>query len=479
MTPRTVRAAAYALALLLPALLGTPAWAQPQRLATLELGFGGAPVADAWNPIRLVLRDVGPVELELAVDQGSLRDGAIPFLYRATVRGGSGLSVFDDEVYLPAWRSLSWTVRSGGVTVASGSLPRVDAERREVDLIVTASPGAMRGLLDSGARAIDVPPDRLLPRTAAYDGVRSVLVAGDGELPRADALVAAATAGAVVVLGDAALDTPLGRLAPVDGAWRRVGAGWIVTDEALADGPAVLAAARFDHDSVVSALIGAGRLRPPSSLPSVTLLFGAAAYALGALVLMRFGGVPGLAAAAALGAAASVVAWSTLRPASPTFEEVREMVVGGGTIGQRWRVHDVVSLPATTVRVDAASRPAVPAPLLTTPAWSEFDVARWRSRQVVERPAVADAYLRWDAAGTLVNDAPHALVDVHVRGGPSFGRVAAGAVAAAAGHDPPVPSATARALLDLLPPGTAVGTDGAVWYLALALEPLAAAGGDP
>lgn len=114
MTLATMSLRRFAPALVAAALLvaGSALAQGPNRAAELELGFGGAIVADAWNPLRLVLRDVGSVQLEVAIDRGTLRDGERWSVYRADLPGGSGLSVFEDELFVPVWRSLQWTVRS-------------------------------------------------------------------------------------------------------------------------------------------------------------------------------------------------------------------------------------------------------------------------------------------------------------------------------------------------------------------------------
>jgi hypothetical protein len=449
--------------------------AQVQRLATLELGFGDAVVAGAWNPLRLTLRDVGPVDLEIAIDAGSLREGEIPLVYRARIPGGSGLSVFDDELFVPPWRSLTWTVRAGTSLVASGSLPRAAVDMRAVDLVVTDAPGAWRARLGDGARVVDVPAERLLARSAAFDGVRTVVVSADGILPRVDVLVAAAVAGSVVLLSDGAAALPaLAGLVPEgESSWRRVGSGWIALEAALERGPAVLTAARFDHAAALSAFAAADRLSPPASVRGSTVLFGAAAYVLAVLVVLRFGGLPGVVAAGTLAAAAGLLAWTSLRPEAPTFTATRDLVVGGGGIGQRWRIHEVMSLPAAEVRVAAASRPVSPGPLVTGPDGTTVSLARWRNQQLVERPRSLDAPLRWLDDDELRNVGARPLAEVQVKGGRHYGLVAPGAVALPPDRDLPPPSPIARALLDVVPYGTAIARDGATWIVALAEAPRA------
>jgi len=117
------------LALLLAASLHVGQGQGSDRLAEVEVGFRGAPVADAWNPLRVTVRDVGSGRLTLVADQGNLRDGEIPWTMVVPVTGGAGVRVLEVDVFLPAWRSLVWSLEAGGSIVASGALPREAAER--------------------------------------------------------------------------------------------------------------------------------------------------------------------------------------------------------------------------------------------------------------------------------------------------------------------------------------------------------------
>src|SRR5690606_10472096 len=120
---RTSTARKLAVALLAAAgwlsVAAGPAGAQQVEF---ELRHSQQVVAGAWNPVRLVLRDQRDVLLEIRLDQGSLQTGERVVTYRAPLAGGSGLSSFEDDLFVPAWRSLTWTVRAGGRTLASGAL---------------------------------------------------------------------------------------------------------------------------------------------------------------------------------------------------------------------------------------------------------------------------------------------------------------------------------------------------------------------
>ena len=446
------------------ALIGT-AWAQAggaSRSASLELGFGGALVADAWNPLRLVLRDVGPVTFELAIDRGTLRDGERWSVYRAELEGGSGLSVVEDEVFVPVWRSLSWTVRSGGLTVASGSVARTQADRRPLDVIV-GEPGPVVRSRVIGARSVDLAADRLPLRSAAYDGVGRVIVATPSARPQA--LLAAAVAGAEVVLTAAAAANPdLNALLPAGGE-RAVGAGRLVSIDAWR--PAPDAAWRPDQAALLSAFAAAERIALPRPAPVLPLLIAASAYALAVLLVLRFAGVPGVTAALVLALGASLAVWTPLRPERPTIDATRDLVVGAEGIGQRWRLHERLTLPAQTLVLDVAGWPLTDVEARLGPASVAVDLPRWRHLLVVERPRTTALPLLQRADGAWHNQGAVPLTVVAIRGGDHVDDVPPDALVPPPTRDArPLPS-IALALLELVPEGAAVASDGAQWFVAL------------
>lgn len=467
MTLATMSLRRFAPALVAAALLvaGSALAQGPNRAAELELGFGGAIVADAWNPLRLVLRDVGSVQLEVAIDRGTLRDGERWSVYRADLPGGSGLSVFEDELFVPVWRSLQWTVRSDGLLIASGSVPRTQADRRALSLIVGEPGPALRAALGA-ARSVDVAPDLLPLRSAAYDGVASVVIATPSVRPQA--ALAAAVAGARVLLAPAARDVPdLAALLGPDGLERRLGSGSV----AVASSAGVAAGVRdaVDHAALISAFVAAERLAPPRPQPVMPLLIGAATYAIVVLVLLRFGGLPGIVAAAVIALAASAIAWVPLRPTADGVSAVRDLVIGGDGIGQRWRVHETLTLPARTLTIASAAWVLSDTDARLGPERTEVDVARWRHVVAVERPRAASVALVQDQDGSWRNVGERALALVVLPAGDVVRDVPAGAlVSAAQGEEGRLP-AVAHALRELTPPGAALGFDGERWLLALPL----------
>ena len=457
-------ASSAALALLVIALSSLAAAQSSARTATLELGFGDAVVANAWNPLRLVLRDVGPVEFELSIDRGTLREGERWLRYRAEVPGGSGLSVFEDELFVPVWRSLSWVVRSGGLTVTSGSLPRTLADRRPLDLVVGEPGPEVRSSL-VGGRIVDLSPERLPLRSAAYDGVANLVVATPNA--RAQSVVAAAVAGSTVVLAPASLaDASLATLLPAGEGSRVVGSGRVQDVESWMETMSAHPA-RFDHAALVSALASIERITPSSPPPVLPLLLGASAYALIVLVMLRFGGLPGLLAALLLALTTSVAAWVPLRPAQSSVDQVTDLVVGADGVGQRWRLHERFTLPARTAVLPVAGWPLSNVEARVGPDSVSVDLGRWRSAQVLERPRAVGMPLVQDEDGVWRNAGDASLALVSVRGGETALDVAPGQRLPVQVRDVgPLPR-IAVALLELVPEGAAVASDGRSWFVGL------------
>ena len=158
--------------------------ASAQSQVQMELGIGGNVVVGAWNPLRVVARDL-PVgsRLEVTFDHGSLREGQVPFVLSLPVSGGPGLSVVERTVYVAPFHSVSWAVVGQGAIVASGSIPGRDQDETPLDVVLSRRSGVFAAALPNDARVVDVGAAQLPLDVAAYDGVRSVIVVRRGENP--------------------------------------------------------------------------------------------------------------------------------------------------------------------------------------------------------------------------------------------------------------------------------------------------------
>lgn len=164
---------ARCLALLWALLASTVALGQAPS-ARFSLGVAGQPVADAWNPLRLELRDAPPATLTLQIDQGTLRSGELPLTVSHAVRGGAGISVFETTVYLPRFARLAWRLATPDRVLASGSVEGREADARPLDLLLSNLPGSYRAAYATaygpGARLADVVASDLPSEPAAtYD----------------------------------------------------------------------------------------------------------------------------------------------------------------------------------------------------------------------------------------------------------------------------------------------------------------------
>lgn len=443
--------------------------AQGAPLAEVVLGFRGAPVADAWNPVRVLLRDVGAGEAVLTIDQGSLLEGERPWTVVLPIVGGGGVRVLDVDVFLPTWRSLRWTVDAGGLRLASGALARTDADRRPVDLVVSSRAGEVVGAL--GGRALDVAAVDLPARAAAYGGVRSVWLDGTAPLPDPRVLAAAAAGGAVVVVqGAAQASTELAVVrasAAEQGGWLGTGAGgwWF---GAPPDG-AALTAARLDVAALATAFAAADAVELPRFPPPLHVALASAAYVLLVVVAWRVGGAAGAVTWAwiviAVGAA-TVVAW---RPSDAQVVQRRALHVASSELSLRQRAFDVVTLPAATLGIDGVARPA--APHLggvrhdATPR-TEVQLDRWRGATLLEVPQAAAAALAWGADGAPRAVGGFAVSDVRVVGGPAWPRIEPDA-APGVPTDPAPLIGAEETFEALLPEGSAWARSGADWHVLL------------
>ena len=443
--------------------------AQGAPLAEVVIGFRGAPVADAWNPVRLLLRDVGAGALTLTIDQGSLLEGERPWTVVLPFVGGGGVRVLDVDVFLPSWRSLRWTVDAGGLRLASGALARTDADRRPVDLVVSSRAGEVVAAL--GGRALDVAASDLPARAAAYGGVRSVWLDGTTPLPGPQVLAAAAAGGAIVVVQGAAqaadaLVSVRGAAADEGGWWGTGAGGWWFGEPP--DG-AALTAARLDVAALATAFAAAEAVELPRFPPPLHVALASAAYVLLIAVAWRVGGAAGGVTWAWIVVAAGAVTVVAWRPSEAQVVQQRALHVAARELALRQRAFDVVTLPAATLAIDGVARPA--APLVggvrhgPTPR-TEVHLERWRGATLLEAPQAAPVALGWAADGAPSAVGGLALERVRVVGGAAWPRIEPGEAAGAPTDPSPLVGAEA-AFEALLPDGSAWARSGSDWHVLL------------
>lgn len=428
----------------------------------LEVGLASHVVAGAWNPIRFVSRDTPPATLTIVIDQGSLRSGPVPLTLVQEIAGGAGVSVYETLVHLSGYSSISWTLRTTDTTLASGSLPGREADARRLDLLVSREPGRLRGSLGPDARPVDVPAAALPLDSAAYAGVRSLVIDGTAAAPRLEAVAAAASGGALVVF---AADLPashaeLELLAPTSGTYP-LGAGYVV--RAAGDLSAAVASVLAELpepllERLVAALAAEPLVARPVAAPQPLVLAVAGAFALLCVLLLRSFTGPGLLGALALALILSLASWRALRPPEPIISASGRIGLSGGELALVVEVQEHLTLPPGTISLLGAARPLSAMPYRIDAAGTHFDLGSWRSVRLALPPAVEVSPLRYEA-GTLINAGARELHNLHVVGmGPQAG-LGPGARAQARPQEwQGAPSAVYAQLEAVLPEGSALGT---------------------
>lgn len=402
------------LLLLLCLLLGGPA----VRGAELSLGFDGEVVAGRWNPFEFRSRDSADITLTVTVDQGDLRRGPLPAVHTWHIPGGTGLSVLEDDIFIPAWQSLTWTATDASRVLASGSFHPRDLDDRPLGVIVSTAAARHGDLLPAGTRSVPHPAANLPERLAAWDPVRFLIIDGSTAPPSASAVLAAAAAGADVLLLEPlpASFTDLLRLA--GGTVTRYGAGRLFLGAPDELRPLV-AAGGGARELVDGQLDGLSVLEPRPPLRLSLLLPFAAGYALVALLLLRVAGLPGAAAALCLGAIGVAAGWPQLQQEPPRSVEHLEVRVSAGGLS---RVVDTVAIldrQGGQLHLPDRFRPLRPEPYRTSDGQSDFLQDRWQLLHLAGRPVLAEALSQDMAtpagdhpltelfpAGTIVREAP-------------------------------------------------------------------------
>lgn len=451
-------------------LLAALAWSGEAHASQvrLDVGFSGEIVADAWNPIRLTLRDQPDAELKIDIDQGSLRAGEQWLRYRAPVRGGSGLSVFEDDLYIPAWRTFNWSLETRDRVLASGSFDSRHVDGRGLALIVAERLGAWSELFDDDTRVVDVGPHQLPERTAAYSAVDALLIDGTTAAPTETAVLAAAVGGTVTVLIEPLPRGFEGLLELAGQPDRRYGSGWIVRST----GDDVVGIfderSRIDARSLIEAVTTPDLTKTPRSLPTTSVALALAAYIALTLPLVRFGRAPGLVTALAVAAVSGAAALTSLRPDEATMLQSRAVYLGSGGLAAVFELRTAVHLPKGELEIPGRGYPLDVAEYTQGRHGLTIGLPRWSTAKVMMAPRASRAVLAW-RQGALANRGDRSLSAVFVVGvGPQEDLPPGGTTAVGTGSTNPVATPEFyEPLARLLPAGSAVARDGTRVHVAL------------
>ena len=383
-----------------------------------DLGFSGEFVSGRWNPVRVELRDINEAELEIHIDQGSLLTGELPMVYRARLPGGNGLSVFKDDLYIPTWRQLSWLIKSGKNTLASGSFNPQERSSSPLDIIVSVHPGRWRSFYDSSSRVLETDPGRLPKRLAAYNGVRSLLIDGTSEPPQLEAIAAAAASGVKVILNTPLPNSHNNLSLLATSPIKRLGAGWIIVNGKKT--PDEFRTFLSFQNGLNGALfferiVGAIEHPAQRGAPPLLLLVVLAIYSLLTLFFLRLGNAVAIISTLALGLVFSLGAWVLLPPETPRLTSTLSLTICGGELAANLRFHSIYNRPGGELNLDLVGHPIEDRSYVVSPSNIRFSLERGERTTIFAKPILSPAPLVWQG-GSLINTGSESLSNVYVNG---------------------------------------------------------------
>lgn len=439
-----MRVAKYSfnLILLLITSLGmTQAGITQEREIRLELGFSGEMVAGAWNPIKVTLRDQPSATLNIDFDIGrlqSVENTNTIASYSTELRGGSGVSIFEDDIYIPLWRTLVWTIQTPETVLASGSLERRLSDARPLHLMVTDNPRLIRNQYPEDSRTVSLLATELSQRPTSYEGVASLAI--DDRFVNQRSIIAAASAGVTVaVLNKDTNDYDADFLNFLDATLaakpqQRLATGWIASTT-VEDLSKTLSLPRLNKTMLGQSLADRTLAERKFVVRPQFVYLAMILYLIAILLLVFFGRVPGFVTAITLSLLMAVIAGILLAPSEGLIQRSRSMVINSGNSGgialaQRLELIQLLSQSAESLELPLQAHP----PLKLSSGNSQtiwqatsdtitLPMERWQNSQLILKPVVVEATLSWDGK-TLTNLSAQDLGDVYIFGGPFAGRQA-------------------------------------------------------
>ena len=354
--------------------------------AALSIGFDGDVVAGHWNPFEFSFRDFSGVTLTFTIDQGDLRSGPLPAVHTFELAGGPGLSVIQDDLFVPAWSSFTWSASTQQRVIASGSFHPRDMDTRPLAVVLSTAAVRHAHLLSGDVRLVGQPSARLPERLAAWDGVEMLVIDGTTAPPTVEAVAAAAVAGVNVVILEPLPASFNELLLITDGPVTRLGSGQVLLGSNLNRLQAV-------PDSVALEAYLASRneleLAPPVKLVFLAPLV--LIYCVMSVMLLRVAGLPGAVASACLGLLAAVLAWPTLMPQSTVAVSQLQLRVSAGGLSRSHSALQVLDRSGGHLSLDGSYRPQLPALYTSESAVTDVPVRRWEPVGLFSRPVLASA----------------------------------------------------------------------------------------
>ena len=373
----------------------------------LELGFNGNIVANHWNPIKLTTRDEKSAKLVLNIDQGNLRDGSNIVSYSFAIPQSYGISIFENDIYIPKWQKFTWQLINDSEVLASGSFDRRFASPSKLSLIISANPSKWFRLSDE--RAANVAANSLTKRLASYDGISKIIIDGTAPAPSLENLIAAATAGANVALIEPLPASHQDILALAPDQLQSLGAGFITRSKSVIETPQV------DFDKVFGNFVSNNSITPPKSKPQIPIVAALSIFAVIVVVLMRLGQKAAILTTLSLSLIASILAWSYLMPKTFEIKKSQSIQIASGELAKEYKITSIFSLRGDQVSIDGSGYLLEHIPFNQVDETSQINIARWKDIKYSYKPTLSKALLVL-GDNKIYNRSKFTLTDVYIKG---------------------------------------------------------------
>lgn len=354
--------------------------------ATLSIGYDGEVVAGSWNPFEFSFRDLQNVTLTFTIDQGDLRSGSLPAVHTFELAGGPGLSVIEDDLFIPSWQSFTWSASTPQRVVASGSFHPRDLDARPLTVVLSTGAARHSGLFPAGTRLVGQPAAALPERLAAWDGVELLLIDGTTAPPSLEAVAAAAVSGASVMLLEPFPASFSDLLLLTDRPVTRLGAGQIVLGndlnllETLPDTAAIEQYLSDRNEPVLEQPVRLVFLAPLIVVYSVLVV-----------MLLRIAGLPGAVAGASVGILAALLGWQALRPEPAVVASELQLRISAGGLSRSQGVMQLLDRTGGEFELTGSYRLRRPDVYSGSAGITTLTVRRWQPVELMRKPALASA----------------------------------------------------------------------------------------
>ncbi len=375
--------------------------------ASLELGFDGNIIANHWNPIKLISRDEKAAQLVLRIDQGSLRDGENIVNYSFSIPRSHGISIFENDIYIPKWQKFTWQLLNEESVLASGSFDRRFASPTKLSLIISANPS--KWFRASNERAANIAANSLTKRLASYDGISKIIIDGTAPAPKLENLIAAATAGVHVSLLEPLPNSHVEIIALAPDRIQGLGAGFITKTANLIN------LQNIEFEKIFTNFVANNSIKAPKSKPQIPIIIALSIFAILVLILMRLGQNSAIMTSLSLSLIATILAWTYLMPEHLEITKEQSLQIASGELAKELKLSTIFSLRGSQINIEYPGYLLEHVPFSQQDDSSQIIIKRWKDINYSHKPSLSKALLILED-DKIINRSKHILSDVYIKG---------------------------------------------------------------